>query len=276
MPDKRRTLREVPIRDPFFQDEQHAPITETWTRFFQLCIASGLEYAADTNARRSLYEAGRFVDGSLFYVSDRDVYYIARAGVWKYFYGTMRAALASIPAGLGADDTGFLFYSTNYVRTWRWTGSAWDYAPGERLHKEIAWYPGTLPNGWALCDGSAVTVSTAAGATASFTTPDLTGQYPKGGVYDGSVVSAVPGTLTGGMDPAGAHNHGGTATGNTGANNSSVAVQSGAGTTVAADGHIHSASVTINAALDHIHGNGTLAVTQSEPAHVLLLPIVKL
>lgn len=204
---------------------------------------------------------------------------------WRYVSGTYRDTLANIPAGLGLDHTGFLFHATNYLRTFRWTGSAWEYASGERLAKEIIWYPGTLPaSGWALCDGGSVTVTLADATTTSFTTPDLTGQYLKGGVYTGSVETAVAPTLSGTIDDEDAHTHEvvhdhpaktSTATGST-------AVQSGAGSNVTPAGSTvsvdpDSITVTSGAGSAHTHGITGLSITDTaEPAHVLLLPIVKL
>lgn len=184
------------------------------------------------------------------------------------------------PRGLRQNDAGYIYEATDYKRRFRWTGTAWEYAPGERLTREIIWYPGTLPSGWALCDGSSVTVTAANATTGSFTTPDLTGQFVKGGTYDGSVVGASTPAITGATASDGNHTH------NVSASGTAAATANVAGSNVAAgafslDVTAHTHAVSVTGATDsqgaHAHGAGTLALSGSaEPAHVLLLPIVKL
>jgi hypothetical protein len=69
---------------------------------------------------------GVFRPGTLFYETDRTVLYQARldAGgnpAWIYVSGTMRETLANKPTDLGLNDTGFLFYASDYAHTWRWS-----------------------------------------------------------------------------------------------------------------------------------------------------------
>jgi hypothetical protein len=218
-----------------------------------------------------------------FYATDRTILYRADAGALKYESGTTRDVYANFLSGLGANDAGTLYFATDYVRMWRWTGSAWVYADGERPQKEITWYPGSVPTGWALCDGSGVTVTTSAAGTTSFTTPNLVGKYLKGGTYSGSVVPAVAPGITGSTtDPAGGHSHtGSTAGGTTGTPSASAINQvAGAGNVSATNLHTHSIpslSLTTSTEPDHTHDlNGLTVDDTGEPIHVLMLPIVKI
>ena len=265
--------REVPVvaEGERFASKRWLAFFEQFYRFFTLTEA----------AHADRLDATKVWHGTRLYETDRTVSYECRivsgAKAWVYVSGTMRNTLANKPTDLGTNDAGFLFYATNYVRTFRWTGSAWEYAQGERLTREIIWYPGTLPaSGWAICDGSSVTVTAADATTGSFTTPDLTGQFPKGGTYDGSVVAAATPTITGATASDGAHTHTVSGTAAATANTAGSNIAAG-GTLLDTVGHTH--AVTGTAASDgaHTHDAGTLALSGSaEPAHVLLLPIVKL
>lgn len=69
--------------------------------------------------------------GSAYYETDRMVSYLnvtnaSNLQVWLYSSGAYLAAVASRPADLGANDTGFLFYATDQDSIYVWTGVAWD------------------------------------------------------------------------------------------------------------------------------------------------------
>jgi hypothetical protein len=246
--------------------------------------SSGARNYSGSHAQRLSIPANSLPIGTTFYEEDRAVWYeVVASGVnaryWRPSRGTMRAVLANAPTDLGAQDAGFLFYATNYYRLYRWTGSAWTYADSELPEKFITTYPGTVPTGWALCDGSSVTVSKSDGTTQSFTTPDLTGQYIKGGTYTGSVVAAVAPTVGGTLGDAGSGAAVAvTVSGSVGAASGSTTVQSGGGASVASSGHTHSFSGSGSGTVsdDHTHDASALTVTDGDHAHVLLLPVVKL
>ena len=158
--------------------------------------------------------------GDLWWETDRTAFYqtqsVAGVLVWIYLSGTYRDVHANIPVGLAAGDTGFLFFSTTYDHTFRWTGAAWGWAPGETkpgtlLHSSDA--PGT---GWHLCDGAAgVTRCKPAGdaTTEVITVPDTSaGAYLKHGAYTGTAAAAVAPTISGSTEsvsagtPAGSFN----------------------------------------------------------------------
>jgi hypothetical protein len=256
-------------------------VGKTWLDWFQGIGADQPVTLCTTSGSRGNYNPARVPLGSKLIIEDWDITLAAKRlsgePVWRYESGVYRSTLADKPS-LSACHAGFLFHATDYLRTFRWTGSAWTYADGEKLAKEIIWYPGTLPSGYALCDGSSVTVTLGDATTASFTTPDLTGQFLKGGTYTGSVVSATAPGLTGDTAAGGDHNHGGTAS--VSVTVGGEIVNTGDGTTgsqtTGADGSA-SGSATISSSGTHTHGKGTLAVDATgQPAHVLLLPCVKL
>jgi hypothetical protein len=106
----------------------------------------------------------------------------AQSGVptWVWVTGTMDgASLAVLPTGLGASDIGFRFNDLTYDHSYRWTGTAWTFAP-EDDHMAGQMCPsagGGAPLGgvWSACTGGAVTVSKGDGTTTSIATPNLTG-----------------------------------------------------------------------------------------------------
>lgn len=172
----------------------------------------------DTHANRidpNKYPATKYPLNSVFYESDRRVYYhvvlVNGVKTWVLLpdLGVMRDVLANKPTDLGANDVGFLFHATDYNHIWRWYGSGWQYAPGDRVSGEIAWFTENPGVGWALCDGSNVTRTKSDATTASVTLPNLTtGVYPKGGsTYTGNVNAAVAPTLSGSTGAGTPHSH---------------------------------------------------------------------
>lgn len=135
-------------------------------------------YGAAFSARPA---AGSADEGMIFLATDRGYQaWRKTATVWKLmpgWGGPMRGTLDpdQKPGSLGTDDAEFLFYSTDFDRTYRWTGSAWADAPGEPPRRMIAFFETAPSTGWRLCDGTAsVTITTATGGTTTLTVPDLT------------------------------------------------------------------------------------------------------
>lgn len=191
--------------------------------------------------RLASFPPGTFVEGSLFFEDDRLALYIDKlvGGVptWVYVFGTMRGTLSpdQKPAALGTDDGGFLFYSTDFDRLFRWTGAAWSRGPGEPpagllLDTTADEAPGV---GWQLCDGSTVSRTTALGALVNVTVPNYgTAAYAK----RGTAASIGPNAASG-------------ATGN-----------NSAATTVDNDLVLSTVAVAANT---HTHGPGTLELRNS-------------
>jgi len=183
---------------PKFGPTSPAPQSpDDWQNFFRWLTtvksAAGQAWGGEgTHANRP--DATSAADGGTYFETDRTVTYVAVSGVWTYSAGTMAGPLAEKPADLGAADVGFLFAATDYKHTYRWTGSAWEFAPGDSgsgFFQDFAIPPGSE---WQICDGSATTYAKGDGTTAPFTTPNLTGVYRKGGPYTGAKVPA--GTIT--------------------------------------------------------------------------------
>ena len=180
---------------------------------------------------------------------------------------------------LHSKDAGFLFYSTDFVRLYVWTGTAW--AAIQPDMKAVSFFtaaPST--NGWHLCDGSTgVRCSKPDGTTELIDLPLLTGGSDlKGGTsYSGPNPTAATApsasddglhdhSVTGTAASDGSHTHGG-ATGSGGAHDhavsgfsdfTSIAHTHGVtvGGTTSSDGaHAHAGSTyTIPAnTFDHYH-----------------------
>lgn len=189
----------------------------------------------DTFANRGTAGSYKY---QLFSASDRNyVSWLSDGTNWIYAYGCQRIALiANKPTSLTTNDAGYLFSSSDYAHTWRWTGSAWEFSPGDPGSGWIAMDVGIDGGVWALCNGGAATVSRADSTTTSITTPNLTGNvFIAGGTYTGSQVAAARATweaaaVTDNLDLAPITS--GTPSGTTD-------VQSGSGATVAASNHTH-------------------------------------
>lgn len=86
--------------------------------------------------------------------------------------------LAAVPTGLGTGDAGFRYRVSDYGHEVVWSGTVWEFAPGDSGSGYYAFFEVTPPTThWTLCDGSAsayLTVGTTLGSTA-FTTPSAVG-----------------------------------------------------------------------------------------------------
>jgi len=260
-------------------------LTVPWVSLFQWVLNIGTRtYLEGTHAERvsptdPKYDPANFRPGTWFYETDRKILYQVRivgdAPVWVYVAGTMRNTLANKPTDLGTNDTGFLFYATDYTHTWRWTGTTWEYAPGDRASGEIAWFTADPGTGWKLCNGSSGTRTTATATTAAVATPNLIGVYAKGaGVYTGGVVAGTNGTLSGSTDTVVDHAHGVAI--NSGAPSDLITVQGGSSWSVPSTTHWHAVNGNTGAGGGHSHTLGAVTMSGVEPAHVDLLPYFRL
>jgi hypothetical protein len=195
-----------------------------------------------TRKQRLAYPPGQLDTGSPWWETDTGLLYVvnvatAEAHKWQYAAGVQRGTLAAKPTGLGADDTGLLYYATDYARTWRWSGSAWANAPGEMAQGAIAYFDANPGTGWSIADGTTVTYSTTTAGTTSKAKPNAVGAYIKGAAsYTGTQTAA-----SGLTDPNGA----------------TTTVQSGTGVSVASPFHQHS-------------------LASVDPAHISAIPYVRL
>ena len=280
MPRPAPSAEQLPLQQ-FVVDKRHL-LTVPWVGFFQRILdLSKSRYSEGTHEDR--LNPDKFPPTTLnaiFYETDRNVYYQVRLvdgrPQWVYISGTMRDELVDIPTDLGENDTGFLFYGTDYAHTWRWTGTTWEFAPGDRFSGEIAWFAVPLGTGWALCDGSATTMTTPEAEVVDVTTPNLIGAYVKGAeVYTGLVVPASGSVAGGTTDPESGHTHA--------IDHDHPAFESGAASlpvnqflngpyNSVSNTHTHTIDVppyggTSGPGSEHTHAIGSLPVT-AEPQHV--------
>lgn len=102
-------------------------------------------------------------------------------------------ALANRPVDLGANDAGFLFLASDTKDSYEWTGAAWTRYGGTPAGAITQFAGASIPGGWLLCYGQAVSRSTyadlfaAVGTTygagdgsTTFNLPDLRGNVPVG------------------------------------------------------------------------------------------------
>lgn len=111
---------------------------------------------------------------------------------FQYYYGIQSDTLASIPTP-NPWDIGFLFSANDFLHTYRWDGSGWNWTIGDGGSCWIAGFPFAPPGGadaWALCDGSTVDTATSTGHIGSVVTPNLnTGAFLRTGPYTGPSTS---------------------------------------------------------------------------------------
>jgi hypothetical protein len=266
-------------------------LTVPWVSLFQWILNIGTRiYLEGTHADRidDKNDPAQYRPGTWFYETDRTVLYQVRIvsdePQWVYVTGTMRGlAVTDKPTDLGAYDTGFLFYAADYAHTWRWTGSTWQYAPGDRASGEIAWFTVDPGTGWALCNGTSTFRTLGNATTSAITTPNLITAYAKGAAAYSPTVVPASGSVAGGTtNPESGHTHA--------IDHDHPAFQS-AETTVdnafnsgpydgVAQHHKHTIDVpafsgTSGAGSAHSHTLGALSITAVEPKHVDLMPYLR-
>lgn len=100
----------------------------------------------DTHAARAGYAAASYASGTLYYETDRTVFYESNGANWIYATGRYVDVIANRPADLGANDTGFQFFATDTAEYFRWTGAAW--VDGDlQISGDYIWLSGTTFKG---------------------------------------------------------------------------------------------------------------------------------
>jgi len=265
-------------------------LTVPWVSLFQWILNIGTRiYLEGTHADRisDTYDPAQFRPGTWFYETDRTVLYqvriISSEPRWVYVAGTMRGlAVTDKPTDLGAYDTGFLFYAADYAHTWRWTGSTWQYAPGDRASGEIAWFTVDPGTGWALCNGTSTFRTLGNATTSAITTPNLITAYAKGAAAYSPTVVPASGSVSGGTtDPESSHTHGiDPPLATSGPPNVGGVYPATVGGPAGFTGSAHFHEVDIPAfssgsGSSHSHTLGTLSITGVEPKHVDLMPYLR-
>jgi hypothetical protein len=173
--------------------------------------SAAANFIVDTRANRLLsYPPASTPALTLFFESDTKVFYqnqyVGALLAWVYVAGMQRDILASLPT-LTADDAGYLYLvttgtgPTDYYHVVRWTGSAWEPGPGERMGGYYSLYTKAPTDlGWQLADGTptAFLDIIAGGLVETPITPpacnlvEPDGVYPKfGSLYIGAINAAI-------------------------------------------------------------------------------------
>lgn len=146
--------------------------------------SSGGLVLEDTHANRlASYPANSYPVGTLFWETDRTVYYLNSGALgsqnWIYTAGEFSCTQATIPADLGTHDGGFLANVFDYGHLLIWSGAAWTWGPGDAGSGMLQMFevdPGGA--GWHLYDGSTVNYLKADGTLGSIVLPNLSGAAP--------------------------------------------------------------------------------------------------
>lgn len=194
-----------------------------------------------------------------------------------------RDTLANIPTDLKQEDEGYLFTATDYARTWRWTGTAWQRADSEMPTLFVGLFGAAPGAGWKLLNGASnpFTYTKDDATTGTVSVQDARGYYLKAvAAFTGSQVAAVAPGATGptiSTDATGITANSSAA--NLGGPSGTTVVQSGAGATVASSTHNHTDSGHTHGITDpsHTHTPGTVTVDAAgEPPHMGFLVYMKL
>ncbi len=152
--------------------------------------------------------------GTVFLVTTWNVLYVIKVvtgvNTWVYLEGEYVAVVGSLPttgfngAALGANDTDLRFGETTYSHRLRFSGTVWNWAPGESGSGMLELFEvDPTGNGWHLYDGTAnVPYLKADGTTATITLPDLTSAgalaaFLEGGSPNSGPTAASAPTFTG-------------------------------------------------------------------------------
>lgn len=157
--------------------------TATWDEITHRAIYVGLHMD-----RMLTYDAADYQEGTLFYETDRHVTYIvlitSTVHNWWYLCGEMDCHLGpyvtrDVPTDLASMDAGFKINSLDYKHQHVWTGSQWEFSPGDAGNCFIVAGPtGTGPwqtGLWFPCTGGACYVAGVDSVPVQVTTPDLSG-----------------------------------------------------------------------------------------------------
>lgn len=155
---------------------------QAWQLFFQSLIKTqkGLpQYLFQTHAQRLAMQVSTVGLGTLFFETDRQVWYIATATAWQYVFGAFSIIQMGLPMDLGTPDIGFLVNVTDYNHLLVWTAAGFNFAPSDSGSGYTVPFTGvpTNPVGWHVADGSTVNQLNGDGSVSSVTIPTVGGSY---------------------------------------------------------------------------------------------------
>ena len=132
----------APLRDPVTADSTGAPLGPTWQRWFSQ-IFRAVTSLLGSNPTPALTVAG----------TEYRWLSVMRIEI-------PQAALVKLSPILGAQDAGLLVGITDYNHVLEWTGTKFQWGPGESGSNWYSAGPATATepsaNGWHACDGSTV------------------------------------------------------------------------------------------------------------------------
>lgn len=194
--------------------------------------------------------------------------------VGRQLVQSVQADLSALADTLKAGDEGLLVEVTDYAHILRWTGSAWEWGPGETGGGYVqAFAVDPTGAGWQLCDGSTVDYLKSDGTTDSYTAPDLVSSaadaaYLKlGDPVSGPNAATAPGFTGGSLSTelTGINATTGPPVGTTNVTAGAVAVASSA--------HTHAIGIT-DPGHTHTIGAGSVDDT-GEPRNMVLRPFFR-
>lgn len=201
-----------------------------------------------TAAELAATSAAGFLPGTPFFVIDRHVTYLQVKGAWVYQSGEMSGLQNGlILLALSATDAGFIYNVTDFGHQLRWNGLNWEWGDdsGDAGKGPVLFEVDPSGNGWRLYDGTQNVPYLKSDGTLGFVDlPDLVSDPTKAafleaGSPNAGVTAPVAPTATGADGALSTDPTGITLPANTGGPSATVAVQSGAGTTVATSTHTH-------------------------------------
>lgn len=185
---------------------------------------------------------------------------------------------ATLPTNLTVNQKGFIVEVSDYAHTLRWTGSGWEWGPGDSGSGYLApFLAAPAQAGWKLCDGSTVKQLNGDGSLSDVTLPDYTtAAYLK----LGKTASIGPNAPSGASEAVSAGTPAGTNSapvftgtpGTTGVDSADTVASAGA-VSVSAGAHTHpfTPAGTVSAPVfsgnllpTHSHGAGTLELENTQ------------
>jgi hypothetical protein len=161
-----------------------APLSGAGSGYWQQ-VGGANQTIQDTRANRGIYPAANYPVGTAYFETDTKLIYVvqvpspANVPTWVFYNGIWSDVYANLPT-LGIDDRWLVFTATDYVQSWVWNGTAWNFAPGSSSGYFLVVFPGitTLPPGlWAPCNGATVSVTQNNATLSPITTPVVANQY---------------------------------------------------------------------------------------------------
>lgn len=157
-------------------------VTTTWQKFFQSLPRTQKipTIVQSTHANRATLTAGSYAQGSIYYETDRQLYYFSISNAWVYFAGILQVTQANIPTDLATPDTNLLINVTDFNHLLQWNGTGFSFAPGDSGGGYTVPFvnPPNPITGWQLADGSANVATLNGDSTLSFVTvPSIVGSY---------------------------------------------------------------------------------------------------